>query len=1371
LKSESIAERKELSEAKRRLLAQRLKGLSGSHQDSQRIQPRPAGVKTPISADQYRIWLHASTQPDLPTYNEPITIQYQGNLDLDRLETSFNRFLQRHEAWRTSFSVHQEEVLQVIHPDLHIKLERVDLSDLPEMQREVEAKRLATEQAIRPISLTDAPLFRVLVVQLAADDHRLHLVLHHIIFDGISLQRTFIPELAAIYAGLESGIEPALAERTLQYCDYALWRQQEIDSAAIKTHIDDWKNLLAGELPTLRLPSDRPRPAVISQRGGMERFFVPRELTLSLRELSQAHGVTLYMLMLAAFKVLLFRYSGQEDIIVGSAADGRRRPELQGMVGYILDTFAVRTRPSSKLSFSSYLGEVKSAVLAALDASDVPFDRVVQAVGIKRDLTHHPIFQTFFSFQPEGGDFPAGWDMTPMDITVGAAKFDIYFEVDERQSHTAARIIYSTDLFDADTIRRMSGHWLTLLEAIRSTPDCCLADLPLLSPEELDLMLIKWNNQARPLPATTVHGLVEDQVRRTPDKLAVQFADTSWSYSQLNRQAEMFATHLRCAGAGPNTLVAICIDRSENLIAGLLGILKTGAAYLPLDPGTPRDRILLCLEDAAPVVVLTQRSLAGSLPSGNASILVLEDLLESGTVANAPPETAASSAGPDDLAYVIHTSGSTGRPKGVELRHRSVVNLLLSMQSEPGFTASDSLLAVTTVSFDIAVLELFLPLISGGRVVIASRNAALDPWQLAALIRSNACTVMQATPATWSALLDSDWKGQPGLRVLCGGEAFPRGLADRLLALDLEVWNVYGPTETTIWSTVRRVSSVAGPVPIGRPIANTTTYILDTNQQPVPVGVPGVLYIGGLGLAKGYRGQADLTAQKFVTPAIAKGERLYNTGDFALYRSDGTIECQGRSDNQVKIRGYRIELEDVEFHLTLHPRVAAAAAKVWPDISGGYRLSAYLVGRNGPPPDGAELRAFLQSRLPDYMIPSDTVSLQAMPLTANGKLDRKALLPPNPSMSRGVPDLPVTEEEERLARIWADVLGVDCISRSDNFFDLGGHSLLLVRLFARINKEFQSSLPITAIFDTKTLSGLAKALRREVRISSLVPVQTSGSKPPLFMVHSYLLYRALSRALGNDQPFYGLRELPGDGSQSIEDRAARYVADMRRVQQQGPYRIAGWCAAGPLAVEVARQILLAGDEVALVVLFDSWLPGYTEQLRSMQSRLSYLRLMTRRLGAHIGKIRGLPPKAALTYLWDLVSRTVRTTRDRLYIRYSKTITALHERLNFPLPHFMHNTTLETFASIRGFREESIPVRLTLIRAIDSPEVPGASESHGWEKIAGLGVRVLSAIGDHETMFRGNNLNATAALVNRTLSECMASWTLRKRPSGNQLTDP
>jgi amino acid adenylation domain-containing protein len=1350
----------DLSEAKRRLIAHRLKGVSTGHQKLQHIQPRAAGAKTPMSPDQYRMWLHASVQPHLPTYNEPITLRYRGRLDVAFLEAALNRIVQRHEIWRTSFSVEPEEVLQVVHPELRIQLNLVDLSDLPEAERESEANRLATEQALLPIDTTKLPLFRTLVVRLAPEEYRLYLVLHHILFDGMSIQRILVPELAAIYAALEAGVEPALPNLPLQYSDYALWRHQQVDSPVMEHPLEYWRAKLSGELPILRLPSDRPRPPALSHRGGTERFIVPRELNDSLRELGRAHGVTLHMTLLAVFKVLLFRYSGQEDVIVGGVADGRRRSELQGMMGYILDTFAVRTHPSSQLTFSAFLAEVKITVLEALDAAEVPFDRVLQAIHCKRDLSHHPIFQTFFSFQPAALDEASiGWEATPTDVTVGAAKFDLSLEVEERSGYAAARIVYSADLFDADTIRRLSGHWLTLLEAVCKTPESKLGDLPLLTAQESELMLVRWNDQGLPVPATTIHRMIEEQTRRTPDRPAVEFENTSWTYKQLDQQAEIFASCLRDAGAAPDRLVALCIDRSSYLLAGLLGILKTGAAYLPLDPGTPLARIQMCLEDATPVIVLTQRSLASHLSTGGATLLVLEDIMESGAHGLKPPSRVAAPARvaeADDTAYVIYTSGSTGRPKAVEIRHGSVVNLLVSMQREPGFIASDTLLAVTTVSFDIAALEFFLPLVTGGEVVIASRRVAVDPNQLQDMIRSTGCTVLQATPATWRALLAADWRGHPGLRCLCGGEALTRDLAEALLALDLELWNVYGPTETTIWSTVRRVRSGTGPVSIGRPIANTTTFILDANQQPTPIGVAGELYIGGLGMAKGYRGQPSLTAQKFCTLAIAGDERLYRTGDYAVYRADGTIECQGRADNQVKVRGYRIELEDVEANVNAHPRVASAAAKVWPDATGGNRLSVYLVGKNGPPPNSAEMREFLQSRLPEYMIPSDILALDAMPLTPNGKMDRQALQKPELGLARAVsPPLSMEEEEGRLARIWSEILGVDSVGPGDNFFALGGHSLLLVRLFARINKEFDSDLPITTIFDTQTLSELARVLKDKVRVSSLVPVRTSGSMPPVFMAHSYLLYHALSSTLGEDQPFYGLRELAEDANESIEERAFRYVADMRRVQPYGPYQIAGWCAAGPLAVEIARQLIFAGEEVALLALFDSWLPGYAESLKSVEGNKSYAKAFAGRLSGHKTKLLGLSMANRMRYLWRLFLRISKEARDEFYIKHWSRMNALSKRFDIPLPQFMHNTTLQTFAAMRQFRTEAIPVKITLIRATESLRTPGASDSCGWEQIAELGVDVLWAPGDHETMFRDSNLQITAQLVRESIANALS----------------
>ena len=1345
----------ELSEAKKLLLARGLRGL-GALQHAEQIQPRPVGAKTVISVDQYRIWLHASMQPELATYNEPVTIRYRGTFDLAILKASLDYFLKRHEAWRTSFEVQHEEVLQVVHDEAHIAVASVDLTHLPVEEREREAEKLATKQALDPIDISKVPLLRALTVRVAEDDHRLYLVLHHIVFDGLSIRETFIPELATIYAALQLGVEPSLPVRTLQYCDYSVWRQEHANSAAMERHLDYWKQQLAGELPLLRLPIDRARPTVINQRGSIEQFELSGELTAALRELSQAQGVTLYMTMLAAFKAVLFRYSGQEDVIVGGGVDGRRRPELRGMVGYLLDTFPVRTHPFDRLPFSMYLSRVKQAVIGALDAAEVPFDRVVQAVGIKRDSSYHPIFQSFFSFLSTGGALPAGWEMRPKETSTGAAKFDVYLEVEELPTHTAACIIYNTDLFDAATIQRMAGHWTTLMEGICKTPDAAIGDLPLLTEAESEQMLVRWNAQETPLPAATMHGLVEEQVRRTPNKIAVEFEGRSWTYAELDGQAEMLAAHLRRAGAGPNRLVAICLDRSEYLLASLLGVLKTGAAYLPLDPATPSARIVLCMEDAAPAVVLTQRSVVHALPDSAARILILEDLLKALPEVDEAAPHVVSAVGPDDTAYVIHTSGSTGRPKGVELPHGAVVNLLLSMQREPGFTAADTLVAVTTVSFDIAVLELFLPLITGGRVVIASRGTMLDPHKLAALIDATNCTVMQATPATWRALLAIDWPGRAGMRVLCGGEAMPRDLADKLLTLGLELWNVYGPTETTIWSTAYLVQPGVGGVPIGRPIANTTIYILDANEQPVPIGVPGELYIGGVGLAKGYRDQPELTAQKFVTPAIAKGERLYRTGDYAVYRADGTISCQGRADNQVKIRGHRVEWEEVELHLSAHPAIASAAARVWADPSGSNRLSAYFVAKNGAAPSALLFREFLRNRVPEYMIPSDFTVLETMPLTPNGKMDRKAL--PSPydlTALRVESSQPLNEVEEKLAKIWAQALGVKNVQKDDNFFDLGGHSLLLVLLFSRINKEFASNLPITTIFDAQTLSSLAIVLKEKVRISSLVPVQTAGSKPPLFMAHSYLLYHGLSSALGSDQPFYGLRELEQDGDLAISERARRYAADMRKVQPNGPYRIAGWCAAGPMAVEISRQLIRAGEQVALLELFDAWLPGYAESLEQAEREKSYTGLLKGKLALLGGKLRGLSLRAKARYVGRVVWRMVRETRDEFYIRNWGQMNNLSRRLNVPLPQFMHNTTLQTFAAMREFEAEGLPVRITLIRATDSRQISGASTTCGWETVAERGVDVLWAPGDHETMFRGENLKVTAKLVRESLEKATA----------------
>ncbi len=1324
-----------LSDAKRRLLAQRLKGRSASVRQADRIQPRAAGSRTPISPDQYRLWLHASMQPELPTYNEAVTVRYRGTLEPGLLEAAFNQFLARHEAWRTSFTLDGEDVLQVIHPEVHLNLQQIDLTHLLPEEREPEALRLATAQAATAIDMKAPPLLRGLLLRVAPDDHRLCLVLHHILFDGLSLRRTFLPELAALYDALASGTAHPLDPNVLQYADYAAWREQQVAGPSVQRQLDHWKNRLAGDLPILRLPCDRPRTPQPTQAGATERFEIPADLTEALRRFSNAHGVSLYMTLFAAFKAVLFRYSGQQDLIVGAAADGRRRPELNGVMGYILDTFAVRTTPAADLPFTTYLAHVKQSLLEAFSAAEVPFERVVQAVCTNRDASCHPIFQVFFSYLPPVDASPAGWEIMPIHVNAGAAKFDIYLEADEHPTHVSGRILYSRDLFEPATIQRLFGHWQTLLEGICHTPNCALGDLPLLTPAETHQLLHTWNDRAVPLPATTLHGLVEAQADRTPAAAAVQFEDTTWTYAQLDGEATRIAHHLRHAGAAPGQLAALCIDRSHHLPACLLAILKTGAAYLPLDPDTPRSRVMLCLEDAAPAVLLTHRALAAELTVTPATtVLHLEDLLAAEPL---PPTAAPLTLTPEDPAYVIHTSGSTGRPKAVEISHGAAVNLLLSIQREPGFQSTDALLAVTTISFDIATMELFLPLIAGGRLVIAGRRTAVDPTALAALLRTSKCTVLQATPATWRGLLAIDWPGQPGLRALCGGEPLTRDLAEALLARKLDLWNLYGPTETTIWSTASRVQSGSGSVSIGHPISNTTAYILDARQHPVPIGVPGELYLGGAGVANGYRGRPDLTADKFVTLPVANNHRIYRTGDYAAFRPDGTIECQGRADNQVKVRGYRIELEEVELHLNAHPHVAVAAARVWPDNTGGNRLSAYFVAK-GESPTPADLRDFLNSRLPKYMLPSDLIELPTLPLTSNGKLDRKSLPAPVPSAPTGNSSAVLTEEEQKLARIWAEILGIESVGPEDNFFDLGGHSILLISLFARVNREFHATLPITTIFDTPTLAGLATLLREKARLSALVPVHTAGTQPPLFMTYSYLLYQGLSRALGPDQPFYGLRELDEDLDRSIEERAIRYIAEMRRIQPHGPYHVAGWCAAAPMAIETARQLLRAGEKVGTLLLFDSWLPGGEPSPWSKARSI-------------VKKFSKLPKGQRLAHVKAKLARNGKRAAEAWLTKYATRFNRLAERTGLPLPRIKEDASVKTLSLLNITHIDPLPARITLLRASHSPLFFDTSETCGWERVAEHGVEVLWAPGDHETMFLGDNLKITANLVRDCLS--------------------
>jgi amino acid adenylation domain-containing protein len=1071
----------ELSEAKRKLLARMLSGQAPSlvaPEDGIAPRPRaqPGDAEAPLSVDQLSVWLHASSAGPTPIYNEPVTLHRHGPLDPIILERSLSALLQRHELWRCRVVLRDGQAMLAPAADVALPLAYVDLTGLPEAEREAAAIRAAAEDARVPIDLGRAPLFRVRVFRLSATRHRISFTLHHLIFDGVTVHRLLPRDLAEFYAAFAEGRAANLPALPVQYGDYTVWREAARGRPSVLRQLEHWRVALANEPDPIRLPSDRSRPATPGFAGGGVRFAVPPALMQRVRALARAEGATVYMVTLAAFKAMLHRYGGQDDLIVGTIVDLRRRPELRDLLGYFLNAVALRTHPRADLPFRAYLAEVRAALLAALDASEVPFDDVVRAVAPRRDPGAHPLFQVLFSIQPPPEAPPEGWDFTQMDVPTQVTKFDLYLELEERTEGLIGRFIFSRDLFDEATIERMVGHYLTLLDSVTGAPETPLRSLAMLTGPERQHLLHDWNRSAAELPADNIWRLIAAQVLRVPDAVAVETDDRRLTYAELDRRSAALCAALRRAGARPGAVAAVCAARTPDLVVALLAVLRSGAAYLPLDPALPRARFTTLLEDARPAVMVTQVDLLTVLPPIAAPLILLDDL-DVAAPPDADPEDVPEPAA-DDIAYVLYTSGSTGTPKGVEIGHRSLVNLIVGFGRLLEACERDVLLAITTISFDIAALELFLPLTLGGRVVLASRDDAVDPWRLIALIGRVAPTLMQATPATWRGLLGAGWAGQAGLTIVSGGEAMPRSLARELLARTRAVWNGYGPTETTIYSSAHRVDPAEqGIVPIGRPVANTQLYVLDPQGELLPAGVPGELHIGGVGLARGYRGRPDLTAARFVTRSGVPGVPLYATGDLVRQRADGQIEWLGRIDTQVKVRGYRVELGEVTETLVGHPDVAAAAVVDYRDAGGETGLLAGVVVRPGAALAAADLRGFLRLSLPEYVVPARYVFVAALPLTPNGKVDRFALHAMAEQEDRPAPTEQVLSPAAlALAPIWRKVLGLRHADPADNFFEVGGHSLLAAKLLGAIEARFGHRLAMADIFRAPTMGEIAGML-------------------------------------------------------------------------------------------------------------------------------------------------------------------------------------------------------------------------------------------------------------------------------------------------------
>jgi len=1058
----------------------------------------------PLSYAQQRLWFLDQLESGSAFYNSPAAVRLEGALNIEALERTLSEIVCRHEVLRTTFTFVDGQPAQVIHEAQAITLAVSDLSGLATQHREAEAARLAREEAGRLFDLERGPLFRASLLKLAEEEHIILLTMHHIVSDGWSLA-VFIKEVAALYESYSKGEVSPLEELAVQYADYALWQREWLQGEVLNRQLSYWKQQLEQAPVALELPTDRPRLPVQSHRGARQSFLLSAELSRGLQELSRKEGATLFMTLLAAFQVLLSRYSNQEDVSVGTPIAGRQQRETEGLIGFFVNTLVLRAQVRAEESFRELLRQVREACLGAYTHQEIPFEKLVEELGVEREMSRSPLFQVLFVLQnaPLPPISLPGLTLTVVDVENSTSKFDLLLAMTETEEGLAGTIEYNTDLFDASTIKRLHGHFENLLEAIVAQPAQRVSSLPLLTSREQQQLLIEWNDTAIDYQTgECIHQIFEKQAERVPQNVALVCEGMSLTYRELNSRANQLAHHLQALGVGPEVLVGICVNRSVEMVVGLLGILKAGGAYVPLDPSYPQERLSWMLEDADLKVLLTEQSLSKQLPEHRIHLIALDQDWDK--IATESDENCLSATSDDNLAYCLYTSGSTGNPKGAMNTHGAIRNRLLWMQEAYQLTEADRVLQKTPYSFDVSIWEFFWPLMTGARMVLARPEGHRDAAYLIKLISEQQITTIHFVPAMLQAFLKEEGveSCRSLRRVICSGETLPVELQETFHAqLGAELHNLYGPTEAAIDVTFWACQRESGQrhVPIGRPIANTQIYVLDQHMQPVPTGTAGELYIGGVNLARGYLKQPELTAEKFIPNPFSEmaGARLYRTGDIAHYLADGQLEYLGRTDHQVKLRGFRIELGEIEAALTKHPSVSESVVMVREEVAGEKRLIAYLVGADSSVPQAEILRNYLKEMLPEYMIPSSFMVLDAIPLTVNGKVDRRAL--PRPSVAQRkrqpVDAVPQTDLEKVIASVWQETLNLECVGIHDNFFDLGGHSLLVAVVRNKLREILSHDISLLHFYQHPTISSLAEYLSQtQSKPSSLTHVRDRAAK-------------------------------------------------------------------------------------------------------------------------------------------------------------------------------------------------------------------------------------------------------------------------------------
>ncbi|EJV1462712.1 pyoverdine non-ribosomal peptide synthetase PvdD, partial [Pseudomonas aeruginosa] len=1167
-----------------------------------------------LSFAQERQWFLWQLEPESAAYHIPSALRLRGRLDVDALQRSFDSLVARHETLRTRFRLEGGRSYQQVQPAVSVSIEREQFGEEGLIER-IQAI------VVQPFDLERGPLLRVNLLQLAEDDHVLVLVQHHIVSDGWSMQ-VMVEELVQLYAAYSQGLDVVLPALPIQYADYALWQRSWMEAGEKERQLAYWTGLLGGEQPVLELPFDRPRPARQSHRGAQLGFELPRELVEAVRALAQREGASSFMLLLASFQALLYRYSGQADIRVGVPIANRNRVETERLIGFFVNTQVLKADLDGRMGFDELLAQARQRALEAQAHQDLPFEQLVEALQPERNASHNPLFQVLFNHQSEIRSVTPEVQLEDLRLEGLAwdgqtAQFDLTLDIQEDENGIWASFDYAADLFDASTVERLAGHWRNLLRGIVANPRQRLGELPLLDAPERRQTLSEWNPAQREYAVQgTLQQRFEEQARQRPQAVALILDEQRLSYGELNARANRLAHCLIARGVGADVPVGLALERSLDMLVGLLAILKAGGAYLPLDPAAPEERLAHILDDSGVRLLLTQGHLLERLPrQAGVEVLAIDGLVLDGYAESDPLPTLSA----DNLAYVIYTSGSTGKPKGTLLTHRNALRLFSATEAWFGFDERDVWTLFHSYAFDFSVWEIFGALLYGGRLVIVPQWVSRSPEDFYRLLCREGVTVLNQTPSAFKQLMavacSADMATQqPALRyVIFGGEALDlqslRPWFQRFGDRQPQLVNMYGITETTVHVTYRPVSEAdleGGLVsPIGGTIPDLSWYILDRDLNPVPRGAVGELYIGRAGLARGYLRRPGLSATRFVPNPFpgGAGERLYRTGDLARFQADGNIEYIGRIDHQVKVRGFRIELGEIEAALAGLAGVRDAVVLAHDGV-GGTQLVGYVVADSAEDAERLResLRESLKRHLPDYMVPAHLMLLERMPLTVNGKLDRQALPQPDASLSQQAYRAPGSELEQRIAAIWAEILGVERVGLDDNFFELGGHSLLLLMLKERIGDTCQATLSISQLMTHASVAEQAACIEGQARESLLVPLNGRREGSPLFMFHpsfgSVHCYKTLAMALRDRHPVKGVvcRALLGAGREVPEwdDMVAEYAEQLLQEHPEGVFNLAGWSLGGNLAMDVAARLEQRGRQVAFVGWIDAPAPVRVE---------------------------------------------------------------------------------------------------------------------------------------------------------------------------------